>query len=743
MDPEPKYQYLDLQDERLVLLLDGVTVDGKGRLRLAPVPGDPEQIGPPLAPAEALAGPAGIGVDEDGSVYVADPAGHRVLRIDPCDGQAVPLPCLVGPGSRLGELHTPRGLVVGPRDALYVADSRNHRIQVVDLRTLQLRGIWGQVDPYDVPKPGTAPGLLDDPWDLAADGAGCLYVADHGNRRVQKFDVDGAVVPGFWAAMSKTQSNAPRQPTHIALAVLRGEERLLVLDRIQGAVKSRLLAFRLDGDFDPILTSRWKTELTKRLPSLFRQPPSGVAFGGEVLYVADATGRRVLVFDAEGGFLGDARGFRGQVASLALDRRGRLLVHPGAGSAVVRLASEAEAATGTFRIGPVSTGGSSSRATRWHRLAARADPLPLGSHVRLFTYTTASAEGRPPPVPAGPSDGFADRTPTAQRAWRAGADDAVDVLVLNEPAPYLWIGGRLQAGGGSPVLGPFRVEHDHEGWLQYLPAVYQREQASRVLLERVLALFESILGDEETLVNDLRILFDPATADDGQASERASGSWLEWLAGWLAFELDETWDEETRREAVARAFELHARRGTAEGLRELLRLYVRAPVFVGDGVFSANLWALDGDGSVLGFTTSLVPAEAQGAVLGTTATLDRSHLIDEEDNGAPLFEDTAHRLCVQAYAADFIDPRARETLARIIEREKPAHTAYHLCIVEPRLRVGFQARVGVDAIVGSGPDEFHLDSEGRLGETVLAAETEYPGGVLGRTARVGRGTTLT
>ena len=42
----------------------------------------------------------------------------------------------------------------------------------------------------------------------------------------------------------------------------------------------------------------------------------------------------------------------------------------------------------------------------------------------------------------------------------------------------------------------------------------------------------------------------------------------------------------------------------------------------------ATLWSL-GETSTLGFTTVLAPGPAQGAVIGTSATLDQSHLSRE------------------------------------------------------------------------------------------------------------------
>ena len=54
----------------------------------------------------------------------------------------------------------------------------------------------------------------------------------------------------------------------------------------------------------------------------------------------------------------------------------------------------------------------------------------------------------------------------------------------------------------------------------------------------------------------------------------APDDFVDWLAGWVGIELDETWPEERRRELVARAVELYGRRGTAEGLADLIELYV-------------------------------------------------------------------------------------------------------------------------------------------------------------------------
>src|SRR5205823_3067701 len=117
----------------------------------------------------------------------------------------------------------------------------------------------------------------------------------------------------------------------------------------------------------------------------------------------------------------------------------------------------------------------------------------------------------------------------------------------------------------------------------------------------------------------------------------------------------------------------------------------------------------------------------QGAVLETTATLDESHLTRGDDGGVELFEEVAHRFCVQVYCAELTRPGLLEDARAVIEREKPAHTVCHLCVIEPRMRVGRQAQVGIDAIIAAGPGEAPVGmvlDRGALAAEAAACEPE-------------------
>jgi len=132
------------------------------------------------------------------------------------------------------------------------------------------------------------------------------------------------------------------------------------------------------------------------------------------------------------------------------------------------------------------------------------------------------------------------------------------------------------------------------------------------------------------------------------------------------------------------------------------------------------LFALD-EHVMLGFNTVLAPAHEQGAILASTAMLGQSHLLAAADIGTPLFADIAHRFCVQVYAAQLTEPRTHDLILQVLDREKPAHTEYHVCVIEPRMRVGVQSRIGIDSLVAGPAPDLRLGETTALGvDTVLA-----------------------
>lgn len=110
-------------------------------------------------------------------------------------------------GSGPGEFRVPRKLAVDGQGLLYVADACNHRIQVFDTSAGKARLVraWGEE--------GFAPGQLRFPYDVLHDGQH-VYVCEFGNHRVQKFTPEGVFI-GWWGVNGGGEGEL-RQPWGIA-----------------------------------------------------------------------------------------------------------------------------------------------------------------------------------------------------------------------------------------------------------------------------------------------------------------------------------------------------------------------------------------------------------------------------------------------------------------------------------------------------------------------------------------------
>ena len=354
---------------------------------------------------------------------------------------------------------------------------------------------------------------------------------------------------------------------------------------------------------------------------------------------------------------------------------------------------------------PIALGGEPHA---WQRLSALGDAS--GGRVVFLSTRRRRGSAATAPDPSRldePTGGF------DPPAWRAIGEGAPDVWV-RETSERLSIGVLLSGDGQrTPFVEQLRLSFDDEGYAQHLPAIYRvpskvsagAPPASRETLERFLALFEGFFDDTEGAIAGLARLFDPASVPE---------SWLGWLAGWLAFPLEEGWPSAKKRRLLAEAFEAYAWRGTSRGLARALadRLGVVASVEephaqmdwwvlpVGDGGGTRAAGSSAAGRSRLGLTTRLAPAAAQGAVVGSTAILDRSIVPSRKRPWASPCSRPPPTSSPSSWPARRRRRRPRSRGPRAHRAEKPAHTAYEICLVDPGIRVGHQALLGIDTVLG-------------------------------------------
>jgi uncharacterized protein (TIGR03437 family) len=129
--------------------------------------------------------PEGVAADALGNVYIADTLDNAIRKVTP-DGVITTLAGTGTPGysgdggpANVARLTQPRGVAVDSAGNVYVADSGNNQVRRIDAR--------GTITTVDTG------GSLSDPRGVAVDRAGNLYIADTGNRVVRRVS-PGALV---------------------------------------------------------------------------------------------------------------------------------------------------------------------------------------------------------------------------------------------------------------------------------------------------------------------------------------------------------------------------------------------------------------------------------------------------------------------------------------------------------------------------------------------------------------------
>ena len=121
----------------------------------------------------------------------------------------------------------------------------------------------------------------------------------------------------------------------------------------------------------------------------------------------------------------------------------------------------------------------------------------------------------------------------------------------------------------------------------HLPAVYLDDDFT----QRFTVALDEVLAPVFATLDGLPGYLDPRLSPP---------DFLDWLAGWVALEVDESWTQRQRRELVANAVELHRWRGTRRGLAAHVALLTGGAVEITDsgGCVSAGRpeGPLPGDG---------------------------------------------------------------------------------------------------------------------------------------------------
>jgi predicted membrane-bound mannosyltransferase/DNA-binding beta-propeller fold protein YncE len=305
--------------------------------------------------------------------YGASPTFEGAQDEDPYLQNILPITAdaIIGsPGTQPGQLNAPHGLAIAPDGSIYVADSNNHRIQQFATDGTLLNAFGTYADAY-ADSPNAPGGTFNEPWDVAVDAEGFVYVADTWNHRIQKFTADGEFVQ-MWANFGGTESLyglwGPRSivvdSNNQVYVTDTGNKRVIVYDTDGNAI-GQFGGVGFDaGQFDePVGLAIDSTNVlyvadtwNRRVQSLFfdagiqtassinmwdvfgwygesleNKPYIAVGPAGDV-FITDPEGYRVIQFDAEGNYIQNwgtySQGFDGfgLPAGIAVDADGGVWV---------------------------------------------------------------------------------------------------------------------------------------------------------------------------------------------------------------------------------------------------------------------------------------------------------------------------------------------------------------------------------------------------------------------------------
>ncbi len=357
------------------------------------------------AASVALGLPQGISYDAAGDLYVADSKNHQVTRTDP-SGQ---LTVIAGTGQQgfagdgapatVAELNAPMAAVLDAAGNVYIADTGNQRIRRVDVNgsitTIAGNGTAG----FGGDGGPAIAASLRAPSALALDATGALLIADTGNHRIRKLRNDGTIVT-------------------VAGSGAEGD----------------------DGDGGPALTAAL-------------EQPSGLTVlpDGRVL-IADKAARRVRVLNTDGTIAAYAVGSNLALrspAGLAVDVSGTVYAVDSGNQQVVQGGvNGGSVLAGSGEQGALTTGSPTGSplnapaavATRANGDIAVSDRL--NHQVQRITQTTLAFGS----IPVGKSSSA--QTLTVQD----GGSSALQVLAISVPANF------SVAQGGSCGAAPFTLQ---------------------------------------------------------------------------------------------------------------------------------------------------------------------------------------------------------------------------------------------------------------------------------------------
>lgn len=316
--------------------------------------------------------------------------------------------------------------------------------------------------------------------------------------------------------------------------------------------------------------------------------------------------------------------------------------------------------------------------TRWHRFSLRAQG-PGRASLRFTFYVSDSLEvflgGRSCGLPeflADPGISLEEKKRRLEPLAKKEVLFPEDILLHDLTGRYLFFLAELFAQDGkSPSIEEMVIYFPMEDWLKFLPGVYAREKSGADFTSRYLGIFKSIYEEMEEKIRTSSLLLDVQASDSEGLAQ---------IARWFLFDNIYLWPEEQLRTLLGKIQEVLARRGTVEGMLELIALYTgERPILIECG---------------------MVKGKQEEILYGNN----------------PYTCILLIRECYLSAAKDY------EALMCLVEQMKPAHIQVRMIPLKPRIVLGTYSYLGINSelqgvlpVKLDGRSSLTFSAVGRLG----------------------------
>ncbi|HXB12146.1 MAG TPA: T9SS type A sorting domain-containing protein [Bacteroidia bacterium] len=157
--------------------------------------------GGPATSAE-ISGESGIGFDKQNNLYIADFSNHRLRKVNAVTGI---ITTIAGTGvagyngdnkqATAAELYYPAGVCVDDSGSVYIAEQSNSRVRKINWKTNIITTFAGTGTPgYNGDSRQATTAELCNPLSVKLDTAGNMYIADWGTNRVRKITISTGII---------------------------------------------------------------------------------------------------------------------------------------------------------------------------------------------------------------------------------------------------------------------------------------------------------------------------------------------------------------------------------------------------------------------------------------------------------------------------------------------------------------------------------------------------------------------